>query len=173
MQLSLRRSGKKTTKKKRRERWLRGTKEGDVHLPVERSPASPTAGAAPPRDRARGAGSEGTQVIEVSPPSLHPSARSPPPPPHRPIHTAGTITLPITPPAGPRDPALLTKRDSAGPFPLNLSAPAPREWRGCPQNWRGGKREKKEEKKRKNSARLSYFQRHQKEEEEKKKNKSS
>lgn len=79
--------GEKKTKK-RRERWLRGTKEGDVHLPVERSPASPTAGAAPPRDRARGAGSEGTQVIEVSPPSLHPSARSPhpasssPPPPY-------------------------------------------------------------------------------------------
>lgn len=82
------------------------------------------------------------------PPSTPPPGLlTPPPPPHRPIHTAGTITLPITPPAGPRDPALLTKRDSAGPFPLNLSAPAPREWRGCPQNWRGGKREKKEEKK--------------------------
>lgn len=116
-----------------------------MHLLVERRPASPTAGSAPPRDRGRGARSEGTQVIEVSPPSLPP----PPPPalllllcPHRPIHTAGTITLPITPPAGPHDPALLTKRDSAGPFPLNLSAPAPREWRGCPQNWRGGKRKR-------------------------------
>lgn len=69
--------------------------------------------------------------------------------PHRPIHTAGTITLPITPPAGPRDPALLTKRDSAGPFPLNLSAPAPREWRGCPQNWRGGKRKKRKRERKK------------------------
>lgn len=59
-----------------------------MHLPVERSPASPTAGAAPTRDRARGAGSEGTQVIEVSPPSLHPSARSPPPTSSSPPPTA-------------------------------------------------------------------------------------
>lgn len=44
------------------------------------------------------------------------------------IHTVGTITLPITPPAGPHDPALLTKRGSAGPLPLNIAAPALGEW---------------------------------------------
>lgn len=95
----------------------------------------------PWRDRGR-EGSGGTQVIEVSPPlpffsrAAHPPSH---PPHHRhPIHTAGTITLPITPPAGPRDPTLLTKRDSIGPFPLNLSAPALGEWWGCTQNWGGG-----------------------------------
>lgn len=36
--------------------------------------------------------------------------------------------LPITPPAGPHDPALLTKRYSIGPLPLNLSALALGEW---------------------------------------------
>lgn len=90
----------------------------------------------PWRDRGR-EGSEGAQVIEVSPPLpsppfffffipgfLAPSFR----PLCCPIYTAGTITLPITPPAGPRDPALLTKCYSIGPLPLNLSEPAPGEW---------------------------------------------
>lgn len=81
----------------------------------------------PWRDRGR-EGSEGAQVIEVSPPLLFFQGFSPHPFTPHPIHTAGTITLPITPPAGPRDPTLLTKRDSIGPFPLNLSAPAPGEW---------------------------------------------
>lgn len=136
LQLSLLQEKKK---KKARERRLRGTKEGEVHLAVGRCPASPAARSAPPRDRGRGARSEGTQVIEVSPPSPPAPPPAPPPSPHRPIHTAGTITLPITPPAGPRDPALLTKRDSAGPFPLNLSAAALREWRGTGEGERGRK----------------------------------
>lgn len=58
-----------------------------------------------------------------------------------PIHTAGTITLPITPPAGLHDPALLTKRYSIGPLPLNLSAPALWEWLGAhkTEGWWGKK----------------------------------
>lgn len=58
-----------------------------------------------------------------------------------PIHTAGTITLPITPPAGPHDPALLTKRYSISPLPLNLSAPALGEWLAAhkTEGWWGGK----------------------------------
>lgn len=88
------------------------------------------------RQRAREGGSGGAQVIEVSPPLIffsrvsHPTLSPCRTPSLRlyPIHTAGTIMLPITPPAGPRDPALLAKCDSIGPFPLNLSAPAPGEW---------------------------------------------
>lgn len=107
---------------------LSRTKEGDVHLPVENAAPPLRQWVCPRRDRGR-EGSEGAQVIEVSPPLPFFQGFSPHPftPPH-PIHTAGTITLPITPPAGPRDPALLTKRDSIGPLPLNLSAPAPGEW---------------------------------------------
>ncbi|CAM4583072.1 unnamed protein product [Leuciscus chuanchicus] len=45
----------------------------------------------------------------------------------RPSHTAGTITLPITSPAGPHDPALLSLLTSPGPLPLNLLPVSPRE----------------------------------------------
>lgn len=75
-----------------------------------------------------GEGSEGAQVIEVSPPLPFFQGSSPHPLTPRPIHTAGTITLPITPPAGPHDPALLTKRNSASPLAVNLTAPAKGEW---------------------------------------------
>lgn len=112
---------------------LSWTKEGDVHLPVEMRPAPQTAGLYVERQRERGvSGSTGNWGVP-SPPVFFiffipgfcaPSFR----PLSCPIHTAGTITLPITPPAGPHDPALLTKRYSIGPLPLNLSAPALGEW---------------------------------------------
>lgn len=85
-----------------------------------------------PRRGAEGErGQGGAQVIEVSPPLtiffffyrglLTPSSFHP----LRPIHTAGTITAPHHPQQlAPREPTLITKRNSVGLFPLNLSAPA-------------------------------------------------